>query len=147
MNIDQLISDGLDAAKRFIKWLLPSSKHILDIALSIVNGMKSFDDSHPEVVNFVTSLIPGNTDDAIVAKIREYLPAVLVRLRWADTEAAKDDDELVADASKFINSLPVGERSVALQVIWQLISNRLTDDGVSISDLQKIGQVYYQSTK
>ena len=147
MNIEQLISDGLDAAKRFIKWLLPSSKHLLDIALSVVNGIKLFDDKNPEIANFLTSIIPGNTDDVIVAKIRSYLPGLLIRLKWADNEAGKTPDQIVADGAAFINSLPESERSVQLQAIWQLISNVLTDDGVSISDLQRIGQTYYDAVK
>lgn len=147
MNLTTILEDALDAAKKFISWLLPSSKKILDIALAVVNGIKEFDDAHPDVANFITSIIPGTADDAIVAKIRQYLPDVLVRLKWADFEAGKTPDEIVADGAKFLQSLPKPEQAVAYQSLWQLLSNYTTDDSVALDKLQEIGQVYYTATK
>lgn len=146
MSLKSILEDALDAAKKFIAWILPSSKKILDIALAVVNGIKQFDDAHPDVVNFITSIIPGTADDAIVAKIRQYLPDVLVRLKWADFEAGKTPDEIVADGAKFIQSLPKPEQAGAYQLLWQLLSNATTDDGVAMNQLQKIGQIYFEST-
>jgi len=147
MNLISIIEDGLDAAKRFIKWLLPSSKHLLDVSLAIVNGIKNYDDKNPEVADFITKIIPGNIDDLIVAKARQYLPAVIIRWRWADNEAGKTPDQIVADGAAYIKTLPVAEQAIQLQGLWQGLSNELTQDGVSITDLQRIGQVYYDSTK
>lgn len=145
MSIKTIIDDALDAAKKFIAWILPSSKKILDIALEVVNGIKTFDDAHPDVANFITSIIPGTADDVIVAKIRQYLPDVLVRLKWADFEAGKTPDEIAADGAKFIQSLPKPEQAGALQLLWQLLSNHTTDDAVAMNQLQKISQIYYEA--
>jgi hypothetical protein len=147
MSLQSILEDALDAAKRFIKWLLPSSKHLLDIALIAVNAMKNFDTANPEILNTIVSLIPGTVDDTILSKLRSYLPELLVRLKWAENEAGKTPDAIIADAAAFINSLPEAEKSAAWQAIWQLLSNELTDNAVAMNDLQKIGQAYYESTK
>lgn len=147
MSLNTIISDALDAAKRFIKWILPSSKHLLDVALVVVNAIKNFDEKNPSFMDTVVNMIPGTVDDHVLAKIREELPLILVKLKWADGEANKTPDEIIADAAAFIKTLPSAEQGVALQAIWQLLSNKLTDDGVAINEIKKIGQVYYEATK
>lgn len=147
MKIEKLISDAFDAAKRFINWILPSSKNLLDVALIVVNAMKEFDDNMPAIMDTVVALIPGTVDDVILAKTRQYLPELLVRLKWATNEANKTADEIVADAARYIKTLPKSEQAMAWQAIWQLLSNHLTDDAVVMPDLQKISQVYYEVSK
>lgn len=147
MALNNIINDALDAAKRFIKWILPTSKHLLDISLVVVDAIKNFDDKNPAFLDWVVTLIPGTIDDTILVKIRQYLPDLLVKLKWADGEANKTPDEIIADAAAFIKTLPSAEQGVALQAIWQLLSNKLTDDGVAINDIKKISQIYFEASK
>lgn len=147
MSLQSIIHAALDAVKNFISHILPSSRKVLDAVTTIVNNVKTFDDAHPEVANTITAFIPGTIDDAIVAKAREYLPQVLVNLFLASAEIGKTPDEIVADGIKALNSLAPEYKATFLGSIWIHLSNLLTDDGVALSDLQKIQQTYYEATK
>lgn len=137
------IADSITAwAVNFISKILPDSRKAIDIASYIVNGFKSIDSAHPEILNTLVALIPGTVDDAILAQVRMVLPKVLVDLKIVQDEESKTLDQIVSDAVVIVNSSPV--KSILLGSVWTALSNELTKDGVSIADLQKLQQTFYE---
>lgn len=145
MSTKSILESFISWVANFINHILPDSKHLLNIAQVVVNGMKNFVDSG--AADVIAALIPGTVDDAILAKIRRVLPVILVDLKLAEDEVSKTCDEIVKDGINAIQSMPDNARSVTLQGIWQLLSNELTDNSINLPSLQKIGQAYYEETK
>jgi len=67
-------------------------KTIIPIAITIVNGIKTFVDS--EGANFLTSIIPGELDNNIKTFLRASLPGILNGLhKWESIINVEDIDE------------------------------------------------------
>ncbi|MDB5032246.1 hypothetical protein [Mucilaginibacter sp.] len=142
MSLKTVVQSISSWATNFISKILPDSKKLIDIASYIVNGFKTIDAAHPEILNTLVALIPGTVDDLILADVRAALPKVLVDLKIVQDEVNKTPDQIVADGVAIVNSSPV--KSVLLGSIWTALSNELTKDGVSITDLQKLQQTFYE---
>lgn len=145
MSIESILEATISSIKNFIEKILPSSKKLLDLALIIVNGIKTFADS--SVTDIITVLIPGDVDDHIKELIRKKLPAIMIDLKLASSEANKVPEEIVKDGIASVQSMSVNVKSVTLQSIWQLLSNEITQSGINLTNLQKIGQTYYEQSK
>jgi len=145
MSIKSFLQSVLNFVKDFIKNILPSSKHLLDIALAIVNGIKSVDTSAPMLLDTIVSLIPGTVDDAILAKIRKGLPKWIATITFLDQQAGKTPDELLKEGIEKIKAMKdSGAYSDVLQSLFKQIGFAVTDASISYSDLQKISQAYYE---
>lgn len=145
MSIESILEGALNGIKNFITHILPSSKHLLDLALIIVNGIKHFVDS--PLIDVLTALIPGDVDDHIKDLIRAKLPVILVDLKLASDETGKTAEDIIKDGIGAIQSMPIKAKSVTLQSVWQLLSDEITQSGVNLTSLQKIGQAYYEQSK
>jgi len=143
MNLKNIISDISNWASNFIGKILPSSRDFLNLASTIVNFVKNFDGEHPKILDTLVSIIPGKLDDHLLEKLRNALPNIVVKMKLAQDEANKTPDEIFTDAVKLIQSMEPEYRAVALGGLWVHISNVLTDNGVSLKDLQKLQQVWY----
>ncbi len=144
MNIKSLEKAAMADVESFIHTILPDTKQILDVALEVVGAIKTIT-ALPEA-DIAAALVPENIGTQILAKIRQYLPAVLTDLKLADTEAGKSEDEVLKDGITKVQSLVPKAKSVTLQSIWQLVTDYLTNDAISLTDLQKIGQAYYEKS-
>lgn len=142
MSLKTIVASITSWAENFISKILPDSKKLIDIASYIVNGFKTIDAEHPEILNTLVALIPGTVDDLILADVRAALPKVLIDLKIVQDEVNKTPDQIVSDAVAIVNSSPV--KAVLLGSIWTALSNELTKDGVSIADLQKLQQTFYE---
>lgn len=142
MSLKSIVQSITSWAENFISKILPDSKKLIDITSYIVNGFKTIDAAHPEILNALVALIPGTLDDSILADIRAALPKVLVDLKIVQDEVGKTPDQIVADAVAIVNSSPV--KAVLLGSIWTALANELTKNGVSVSDLQKLQQTFYE---
>ena len=60
----------------FFKQLEDTSQKAIAKAVELVNVVKTWEGSHEELINFITSLIPGSLDNIIVDKIRNVLEKV-----------------------------------------------------------------------
>lgn len=129
-------------ASNFISKILPDSKKLIDIASYVVNAFKTIDSAHPEILNTIVALIPGTVDDVILADIRAAVPKVLVDLKIVQDEENKTPDQIVADGVAIVNASPL--KPILLGSIWTALSNELTKNGVSIPDLQKLQQTFYE---
>jgi hypothetical protein len=145
MNIKNIINSIGDWAKHFIEKILPSSKEFLKLASGIVNFIKTTDANHPELLNAIVKLIPGTFDDYLVEKLRAHLPVIMVKLNYATDLSNKTADELFAQGVKVIQSMEPKYRALALGAVWAALSDILTDSGVSLKDLQKLQQTWYET--
>jgi hypothetical protein len=75
--------------KRQMRNISEDAKTLIPAAIAVTNQWKAFIDS--PVADLVTALIPGNVDDAIKNKLREKLPAVLLKLQLAHAIAGIED--------------------------------------------------------
>ena len=144
MNIKALEKAAMADIESFIQKILPDTKQILDVALEVVGGIKTIT-ALPEA-DIIAALVPANIGTQVLAKVRQYLPAVLTDLQLADNEAGKSEDQIVKDGIAKVQSLVPKAKSVTLQGIWQLLTAYLTNDAISLSDLQKIGQTWYEKS-
>lgn len=143
MNISNIFETIANWAKNFISKVLPSSKEFLKLASGIVNFIKTVDTSHPEILNALVAVIPGTFDNYLLDKLRVYLPEIMVNLNLATDESNKTPDQIFADGVKVVQCMLPEYRAVALGSIWAILSNKLTDAGVSLTDLQKLQQAWF----
>lgn len=143
MNIKNIIESIGNWAKNFIGKILPSSKKFLALASGIVNFIKTTDANHPEVLNTITAIIPGDFDNFIVQKIRAALPNIVIKMKLATDFVNKNEDEIFGQAVKVIQSMEKEYAATTLGALWIHLSNVLTDNGVSLKDLQKLQQGWY----
>lgn len=145
MSLKHLLNTVLEEMSDFIQHILPSTKHLLDAAIHIVNVLNKIVVS--EASELLTMIIPGDLDNKIRAKLIDRLPQILVGLKLAKDELDKSPDEIILEGIKTIQSMEPDIKAVTLQSIFQLVGNTITDDSVKLSDLQKIGQSFYEHTK
>ena len=144
MNIKALEKAALADAESFIHSILPDTKQVLNIALEVVGGIKTIT-SLPGA-DIVAALVPDNIGTQVLDKVRQYLPIVFSDLQIADGEAGKTADQVLTDGITKVQSLVPKAKSVTLQSIWQLLTGYLTHDAISLADLQKIGQAWYEKS-
>lgn len=145
MNIKSFLKYVLDFIKNFIGNILPSSKHLLDVALAVVNTIKTVDSNNPELLNLLTALIPGNVDEAVLAKVREKLPQWIATITYLDNQADKTPEDLLKEGiDKLKGITDANVYSDALQTLFKLIGYEITDESISYENLQKISQAYYE---
>lgn len=143
MNLKELFETFSAWAKNFINKILPSSRDFLKLASGIVNFIKNVDADHPEILNALVAVIPGNFDNYLLDKLRASLPSIVVKMKLVLDEAGKTPDEIFAASVKLIQSMEKEYMATTLGALWIHISNVLTDNGVSLKDLQKLQQVWY----
>lgn len=112
-------------------------------AVATVENLKKIIDS--PAVDIVTAIIPGNVDNVIVAKIRLYLPKVLVVLRISD-ECLKltNPDEIILCAVKKLKDYTPDEKAVAFHSMAALLSHYMSDGKLSWSEAVHLAEMVYQ---
>lgn len=103
-------------AKEFLNKEIP-------IAVAVVENLKLFMDSPLPVL--ITSLIPGDVDDKIAARIKEMLPTILVELKIAQgVTALASNDEVIQAAIAHLKTLTSDMR----YGYWLMIASHLSQD-------------------
>ena len=142
MSLKSILKSVTTWAENIIANILPTTKHLTDAASYVVNAFKTIDTAHPEFLNALVALIPSSVPATILAEIRQYLPEVVIELNLAKAEEAKTPSQIVADAAAVINASP--QKALLLGTVWNALAGKLTKGGLSVSDLQKLQQVYYE---
>lgn len=109
--------------KHFFKQLDEGAQAAIKEAVKIVNVIKDWTGTHEEMINFITSIIPGNIDNVIVDKLRAFLKNV-------------NFSTLVGD-----------ERKIFLHALSIQISLVLADGKLSFNDVVYLVQWYYDNHK
>lgn len=119
---------------QFLKKLLNKTKFYAQLyvhpSVQVVQHLKTFFDS--PAVPILTTIIPGQVDDMIAARIRTYLPLVLKVLGYADECInAKSDDAILQCAISKIRLLKPDGQDAACHNIACLLSKYLADGKLS----------------
>lgn len=98
MNIKNLLKSIGEWVHGMWDKLNDKAKELIPIAVNIVEGIKTFNDSTVAdfVEHIVTTAIPGTADDLLVEKVRkvlkEWLPKILLELKIIDSVSQLTDD-------------------------------------------------------
>lgn len=117
--------------KKLISNVQVKAKVVIPVVIEVVNNVKNFVDS--PLADFITTVIPGNTDDAVVKSLRTILPKVLIEIRKWNTIANIDDEneKLKAIINEF-NSLSKAERDGIKTELAAILVSETT--GLSVAD-------------
>lgn len=129
---------------RMFKKLAPIAKKAVDIGVRVTDEIKKFDTEHPDVINTITKLIPGDIDDNIAGKIREKLPEVMLELKLVDaTLGLTDPQEIVAAGIKVIQQMAGDYRSATLNSLSIILTRIAADGKIDWADAVYLGKWYY----
>ena len=142
---------------KVVSWLKGASSKVDDfmlkyapIAISVVNGIKDFNDSPTaDVVEMILNSISGKYGKTYIPMVRKWLennlPVILDALNLASevAESATLAEKIIA-AQKAIALLPENLNATTWTTLSTLLANSLADDGkLSISEaFAIIGYVY-----
>lgn len=147
MSVGSFLKKIWQGLKNLFKNLPKEAKNAIHIGVVIVDKIKVFVDN--PAVDILTALIPGDIDDKIKDKLREFLPKILFELKLADscgqlTDPAqitacavatlqKIGDDFISDAAKkqFYDSIAV------------LIATVASDGKLDLSDAKYVLKWYY----
>ena len=126
--------------------LKPKMKKIIDIGVTVTNGIKNWDDKNGGFIDAITAVIPGHADDAIVAKIREKLPVILVQMRLVQaTETLTDPKEITDAAIKILQQLGGDYRVAAFNELAAHIAVIAADGKIDFKDATYLIDYYYKN--
>lgn len=118
-------------------------KRLFPIVVMLLNNIKKFEDSGD--ADIITTLIPGDLDDKLNAKFKEWLPKVIMKFTLIDSIVGITDPneklKAILNAFKFSDE----EAKNAYLHSWgSLILNKVSDGVLSWSDSTQILEGYYK---
>lgn len=117
-------------------------KKLVPVAIKVVEAIKTFDES--VIADVLTSLIPGEADDKIVAKLRQFLPKILLELNMVDSIVGiSDPNEQLKAILLRIRLSPKSSQDVFYHGMASLILSELSDGKFSWSDAVAVAEYYY----
>lgn len=144
MGLGKIIKSIVNFFANLFRKLAPELRKAVDVAVEITNNVKNWDVENHEFVDVITKLIPGNVDDAVVARIREYLPKIVTELQLVQATAGlTDPDEIVAAAIKTIQQMSGDYRSATLNSLAIIISRVAADGKLDWNDATYLLKWYY----
>jgi len=118
-------------------------KRLVPVAIKVVEAIKTFDESI--VSDVLTTLIPGEVDDKIMQKLREFLPKILLELNMVDSIIGiTDPNEQLKAILARIKLSPKNSQDVFYHGIASLILSELSDGKFSWSDAVAVAEYYYK---
>jgi len=118
-------------------------KTAIHIGVVVTENVKQFVDS--PAVDILTTLIPGDIDDAIKKLLRAKLPTILTELKLADSCAGLTDPaEITACAVKILQGLDGDVQSAFVHNLSIMVAQVAADGKLSWSDGVYLLEWYYQ---
>jgi hypothetical protein len=118
-------------------------KTALQIGITVTENIKNFVDS--PVADIVTSIIPGNIDDAIKDKLRSSLPILLTELKLVESSLNLTQPGLIIKtAASVIQAMDKNIKPGILHQLSILIAQIAADGKLSWSDGVLLSQWYYE---
>jgi hypothetical protein len=117
-----------DGIKHLFEGLRAETKKVLPIIRDVVNKIKEFEDSN--IPDVITALIPGTADDALNAKFRQWLPALMLELESDNiiAQLPNVEDQVKAIIAKIQGSSP-NKQKVFYTGLAALLTQCIADDG------------------
>jgi len=132
--------------KKLFGNLLPELQKAISVGVTITEAIKNFDTANPIVADILTTIIPGDLDDNIKAKIREELPKIVVELKLVDaTLGLKDPNEIILAAVKVIQQLDGDYSSAFLHSLSILIAQVAADGKLTWQDAIYLAEWFYDN--
>lgn len=132
--------------KAFFETAIPKTKSALDYGVEVANKLNSVINS--PIVDYLTYVIPGSTDDVIVAAIRAKLPQILIDLNLVDSAInSKDPNAVIAAAMKTLQAKQGTVQYALLHGIASIVADIAANGDLSWSEIAAIIEDFYQETK
>ena len=140
--------------KRAFYKLRAKTRHIVPIAIKIVDGFKKVMDSPVDnfVLAIITNSIPGDADDILVKKVTEFvereIPGLLLKLRLINSIAGIEDpnEQLRAIMAEF-KPMDKETKKYYLHAIATKAIEFLSDGKLSWSEAVILSEMEYVETK
>lgn len=142
----KLLKKIADFITRLFTGISPILKKAVAIGADVAEKIKNFDTANPVVGDIITSLIPGNVDDLVKAKMREYLPKIAVELRLVQAaQGLKDPEQIMLAAVKVIQQMDGDYKSAFLHNLSIMAAQVAADGKLDWSDAVYLMEWYYQN--
>lgn len=130
--------------KKLFGKLKKEIKELIPVAVFVVQQIKVVMDS--PVPDVISSLIPGEADDKVKDKLREWLPKLILQLGMIEAIANIEDpnEQLNAILAK-IKLSSDDAKNVFFHGLASLIIEKLADGHLSWSDSVVISEYYYRN--
>ena len=115
----------------------------ISTAVITVENLKQLADSPS--LDVITAIIPGNVDDKIKEKLRDYLPVLLDQLRVYETCNKLDPDQKLQCIVRQINLSTNNIKNHLYHGLASLIIQTLSDGKLSFSDCIVLSEYYYNN--
>lgn len=133
-----------DFIRRLFINISPFLQKAVAIGADVSERIKNFDTANPVVADIITGLIPGTVDDAVKARLREFLPKIAVQLRLVQAaQGLKDPNEIMLAAVKVVQQMDKDYRSGFLHNFAVLAAKVAADGKLSWSDAVFLMEWYY----
>lgn len=134
MSLKLILSGFWDGVKKLFSSLDKEAKQAIHISVMVVEVLKDIVGS--QVVDILTTLIPGDKDDKIVAWARIILPEVLTKLLQAET---------YLDAIAKYQTLDGDTKSAMSGAIATNLTRAITDYKIGYDDTKALVSNYYKT--
>lgn len=132
--------------KKQFKGLNEEAKKLLPIAVEIVEKIKQGVEG--PVGDVITALIPGSVDDAIRAKLKDWLPKLILQMALVESITnIEDEEERIKAVLDKIRMSPDELKNVYYHGLCALIIEKLSDGNFSWSDAVVVSEYYYTHFK
>lgn len=145
MSFKTFISGIAQAVSKLFKNLTKVAKKSVDIAIKVVDEIKQFDAEHPEAVNLLTALIPGDADNRIAENIRAKLPEIMLKLKLVDETLELPDAQILIAGIKALQSMEGIYKNATLNSLAILITDAAADGKVTWDELALLPKWYYDN--
>jgi hypothetical protein len=143
MSIISFLAKLWNSTRSLFNKLPPAIKTAVHLGVIITENIKNFVDS--PLVDVLTDVIPGDTDDKIKQALRTGLPILLINLKLAQNcSASTNPHEITKCAIKTLQNLDSEIKSAYLHNLSVLISRLVADGKLNWSDGVCIVEWYYQ---
>lgn len=120
------------------------AQDVIPVGIEVVEQIKLVMDS--PIAPIVTALIPGQVDDLVAAKIKEYLPDILLKLKIAgECAQKKTNDEVIQCALAHLREYHPTARKAYFLNIASMLSAALADGKLSWAEIVMITQYTYEN--
>jgi hypothetical protein len=120
------------------------AQDVIPVGIEVVEKIKMVMDS--PLAPLLTALIPGQVDDLVAAKIKEYLPAILIQLKIADEcSKKKSNDEVIQCALAHLREYHPNARKAYFLNIASMLSAALADGKLKWAEIVMITQYTYEN--
>ena len=137
------------ARKKIREFLNSVNKEVFkhaEIALQITTNLKKFLDSN--LTNIITAIIPGNTDDVIVAHTKIALEdAINTLLIYDELNKALSLEEKIKLIAEYIKSLKPQQKEATLIKLASLITAHLNNGEHKLHVYDSVVQMQYSLSK